>query len=158
MHLGLEGQIAWAGLRSNPRRDITCSRLGWIIEQEVLLYFWCKQRWDVNSCIQYAHLHRAHREHPWVWDNLKQGVDAGDERRFLRWLGLRKLQGKRYEKDLTAVLGHFFVLEAVEERRAKGMSLNKAIALLDGKPPETWEVSDRLRASGEAWSRALVLC
>jgi hypothetical protein len=38
------GQLLGAGLRSDPRQDTACSRLGWLIEQELLLYFWYKQR------------------------------------------------------------------------------------------------------------------
>lgn len=151
---GSKGQMVWAGLRSDPRRDKSCCRLGWVIEQELLLYFWHKQRWDRNACIQYARLHRGHRHHPWVIDTLFTWADAGDERRVLQLLGLRLLQGHKPQQAIEETLWHLFVREAVDELRAKGMSIRQATIALAGNAPRCWPISQRLLAMAESWTLA----
>jgi hypothetical protein len=70
-------------------------------------------------------LHREHRHHPWVIETLEE------------------------------TLWHLFVREAVEELRAKGMSIRQATIALAGKSPHCWPISQRLLAMAESWISAL---
>jgi hypothetical protein len=155
----LEGELVTllfpGTLRSDPRLDTACSRLGWLIEQELLLYFWHKQRWDPNACIQYTHLHREHRHHPWVQETLFRWTDAGDERRVLQLLGLRALQSKNLSQTIEEALWRMFVREAVGELVVKGMSVRKATGTLAGKHPQNWPVSQRLLTQLQSWTTQL---